>query len=105
VSDIIGNVWEWVDGQVQEGQFDGRALPAEGYVAVVDSQGIVLETAAAPQEAFGADYAKTSNAGVYGIIRGGFYGSKTDAGIFAQNLSVPLDLRADGIGFRCLKSL
>ncbi len=105
VHDMVGNVWEWVDAQVNEGQFDGRSVPDEGYVALVDAQGIVLETATMPQEAYGADYAKTARIGVYGIIRGGFYGSQTDAGIFAQNLAVPLDLRADGVGFRCVKGL
>ena len=43
--------------------------------------------------------------GVRGMIRGGFYGSGEDAGIFAQNMSVALDSRTAGIGFRCVKDL
>ncbi len=105
IEDIIGNVWEWVDGQVTEGQFNGRVLPASGYVSVVDATGVVVETAAAPVMDYGEDYAKTAATGVYGIIRGGIYGSESDGGIFAQNLSVPLDLKTDGVGFRCVKSL
>ncbi len=105
VQDMIGNVWEWVDGQVTEGQFDGRVLPVSGYVSVVDTSGIVVETAASPVADYGQDYAKTAPVGVFGIIRGGFYGSESDGGIFAQNLSVPLDLKTDGVGFRCVKSL
>jgi formylglycine-generating enzyme required for sulfatase activity len=105
VFDVVGNVWEWVDGQVTNGQYDGRALPEEGYVKVADQSGVVLETSAEPIEEYGADYAKTSQSGVYGIIRGGFYGSNSDGGIYAQNLAVPLDLKTDGVGFRCVKTL
>ncbi len=105
VHDIIGNIWEWVDGQVIEGQFDGRTLPPSGYVSIVDTTGIVVETGTTPVVDYGEDYAKTAATGVYGIIRGGFYGSESDGGIFAQNLSVPLDLKTDGVGFRCVKSL
>lgn len=105
INDMIGNVWEWVDGQVTEGQFDGRNVPESGYVALVDQQGIVLTTGQDGSEEYGLDYAKTSATGIFGIIRGGFYGSNTDGGIFAQNLAVPLDLKTDGVGFRCVKNL
>ncbi len=105
IHDMVGNVWEWVDGQVVEGALDGRALPEEGYVALVDQNGLVLETSAQPQAEYGQDYAKTSRTGVYGMIRGGFYGSRTDGGIFSQNLAVPLDLKTDGVGFRCIAQL
>jgi formylglycine-generating enzyme required for sulfatase activity len=105
VFDVVGNVWEWVDGQVTEGALDGRALPESGYVTSVDQQGLVLETSVSPNAEYGDDYAKTAATGVYGIIRGGFYGSQTDGGIFAQNLAVPLDLKTDGVGFRCVRSL
>ncbi|OIP77060.1 MAG: hypothetical protein AUK16_02615 [Parcubacteria group bacterium CG2_30_44_11] len=105
VYDIVGNVWEWIDGQVVDGRYDGRTLPQEGYVSVVDTGGIVVETTATPNSEYGEDYAKTSLTGIYGIIRGGFYGSQTDGGIFSQNLAVTLDLRAAGVGFRCVKSI
>ncbi len=105
VYDVVGNVWEWVEGQVTEGALDGRMLPESGYVTSVDQHGLVVETSVSPSQEYGEDYAKTSPTGVYGIIRGGFYGSQSDGGIFAQNLSVPLDLKTDGVGFRCVRSL
>lgn len=105
VSDLVGNVWEWMDGEVNRGKYNDRQLPSDGYVSLVDSTGVVLETAQTPNEEFGKDYALTSNEGVKGIIRGGFYGSGEDAGIFAQNLAVPLDFRSTGVGFRCVKDI
>lgn len=105
VYDMVGNVWEWIDGQVQEGVYDGRNLPPSGYVSLVDRDGVVIETRQSAEEEFGADYAQTSALGVLGIIRGGYYQSGSDAGIFAQNLSVPLDLKASGVGFRCVKDM
>lgn len=103
--DVVGNVWEWNDGQTSEGAYAGRVLPESGYVSMVDGDGIVLETAPSRQEMYGGDYAKTPQGGVFGIIRGGFYGSGEDGGVFAQNVAVDLNLRTEGIGFRCVKSL
>ncbi len=106
IHDMIGNVWEWVDETVTDGQYDNRALPQSGYVALVDGSGVVLETAVnAPSSEFGEDYAWVDSQGVRGVLRGGFYGSGNDAGIFAQNLSVPLDFRSAGVGFRCVKDI
>jgi formylglycine-generating enzyme required for sulfatase activity len=106
IYDMVGNVWEWIDGEIVTGSYNNRQLPPSGYVSLVDSDGVVIETTQAEGlEEFGKDYAQTSAEGVKGMVRGGFYGSEEDAGIFAQNLSVPLDLRSAGIGFRCVKDL
>jgi formylglycine-generating enzyme required for sulfatase activity len=105
INDMVGNVWEWTDGKVLDGQYAGRTLPSSGYVHLVDQEGIVIETDTVAAIEYGEDYAKTAPSGTYGIIRGGFYGSNADGGIFAQNLAVPLDLKTDGVGFRCVKSL
>lgn len=105
VHDMVGNVWEWVDEQVTNGTYADRTLPQSGYVALVDGDGIVIETSSNGVEEFGHDYAWTDAGGVRGMIRGGFYGSGEDAGIFAQNMSVALDSRTAGIGFRCVRDL
>ena len=65
----------------------------------------MVETDSDPQVIFGEDYALTNSLGVFGMIRGGFYGGGSDAGTFAQNLAVPLDLRTTGVGFRCVQDL
>lgn len=105
IYDVVGNVWEWIDGEVSGGMYNNRALPTSGYVASVDTNGITIETKNSASEEFGNDYAQTSAEGIKGIIRGGFYGSKSDAGIFAQNLAVPLDFKSAGVGFRCVKTV
>ncbi|HMO78322.1 MAG TPA: SUMF1/EgtB/PvdO family nonheme iron enzyme [Candidatus Paceibacterota bacterium] len=105
VHDLVGNLWEWTQDIVYEGKYKDRALPISGYVSLVDAEGVVIETSNSPEPAFGFDYAWTSESGALGILRGGFYGSGQDGGIFAQNISVPLNFRAAGIGFRCVRDL
>lgn len=105
IHDMIGNLWEWVDAEVVGGQYNGRPVPESGYVQLVDADGVVLETGSNANSDYGSDYANTSLDGVYGMIRGGFYDSGEDAGLYAQNLAVPFDLKAPGVGFRCVKSL
>jgi formylglycine-generating enzyme required for sulfatase activity len=75
--DMIGNVWEWVDGEVVDGVYDNKTVPGEGYVQSVDADG--------------------------GMMRGGFYGSGEDGGIFAINAAVPHSFVGSGVGFRCVK--
>lgn len=105
IHDMIGNVWEWIDAEVSDGVYNERTLPGSGFVQLVDSDGMVVETGSTGLEEYGTDYALTSSNGLRGVLRGGFYGSEDDAGIYAQNLAVPLDLRTVGVGFRCLRSL
>jgi formylglycine-generating enzyme required for sulfatase activity len=105
IADLVGNVWEWVDGQVTNGMYGDRALPERGYVSSVDADGIVLSTDRSPSADFGNDYAITSDRDTFGIIRGGHFGSGDDAGLHAQNLAVPFTLSTAGVGFRCVRSL
>ena len=105
IYDMVGNVWEWIDGEVYAGQYNQRPLPESGYVQTVDSDGIVVTTSSAGSEEYGDDYATVNLTDVRGILRGGFYGSGNDAGLYAQNISVALDFKAPGIGFRCVKSI
>ncbi len=100
--DVVGNVWEWVQGEVVDGAIGTLKLPESGFISLVNSEGIVLETAPQGKGEYGNDYAWTDTVGVKGIIRGGFYGSGEDGGIYTQNMSVPLDFRTAGLGFRCI---
>lgn len=101
VNDLVGNVWEWVADTVTDGVVQGVALPDSGYVIMVNQSGLVLETSPKPSLEFGSDYASVDRFGVKGIMRGGFYGSGEDGGIFTQNITVGLNFATAGTGFRC----
>mgnify|MGYP002620799647 CR=1 FL=1 len=103
--DLVGNLWEWIDGSITHGVYQGRTLPDSGYVRVTDNNGVVVETSDTPDTAHGADYAWTSESGVFGMLRGGYFASDSDGGLYAQNLAAPFDLRTSGVGFRCVRSL
>lgn len=105
IHDMVGNLWEWTDEQVTDHTFMGRALPSEGYVDEVDANGIALATSEGANELYGADYFWSKEEGVFGMIRGGFYGSNGDAGLYAVNASVPTSLASPGVGFRCVEDV
>ncbi len=106
IHDMLGNVWEWTDDIVTNGNYQERVLPESGYVSLVDDNGIVISTTNTGDTNFGKDYAWVNKEGVRGILRGGFYGSgEDDGGIFSQNISVALDFASAGVGFRCVKDL
>lgn len=106
VYNAIGNVWEWVDESVDDGVYAGRELPQTGYVTSVDTDGVALSTREnEPDQLFGDDYFWEDNEGVRGMIRGGFYGSGDDAGLYSVNASVELSFVSTGIGFRCVKDI
>lgn len=105
IHDLIGNVWEWIDEEVIDGSWNDRALPQTGYVTLVDNQGLALETSDRPDESFGIDYVWINSDGVKGMIRGGFYGSGSDAGLYSFNASIPHDFRTTGVGFRCVRDV
>lgn len=103
--DVVGNVWEWVDETVQGNTFKERQLPEEGYVTSVDASGVAITSAENPDELYGADYVWSKNEGVFGMIRGGFYGSETDAGLYTVNASVGTSFGSQGVGFRCVEDV
>jgi formylglycine-generating enzyme required for sulfatase activity len=103
--DTIGNVWEWVDENVVGNSLDGRALPKEGYVTSVDANGIAISSSEVADELYGSDYFWSKEEGVFGMLRGGFYGSNQDAGLYTVNASVPTSFATQGVGFRCVKDI
>jgi formylglycine-generating enzyme required for sulfatase activity len=104
--DMIGNVWEWVNETVQGVQFSDRTLPQEGYVSEADASGIAIATDPdTGSELYGSDYFWSKSDGTFGMIRGGFYGSGSDAGLYTVNASVPPNFATQGVGFRCVSDV
>ncbi len=104
--DMIGNVWELVAELTTDGgEWSGETLPNEGYVAAIDSAGIAIQTTSTPQALFNDDYFWSSQAGVRAMMRGGFYGSDTDAGVYATHAAIDPTFASAAIGFRCVSDL
>lgn len=100
--DSIGNVWEWTADDVIQGMYAGRELPVSGYVTQVDASGVAVRTGEAPSELFYKDYLWSSKEGVFGLLRGGFYGSDFDAGVYAVHAQTLPTASGVAIGFRCV---
>lgn len=103
VQDLVGNVWEWVSDDVTNGMYKTAVVPDSGYVAQVDSSGMATLVDGAPQELFGNDYFWSRKEGSFGIIRGGYYDSGSDAGIYTVHADTLPTSASAGIGFRCVK--
>ncbi len=104
--DMIGNVWEWVEETVTDGSYDARQLPDEGYVTGVDANGIPIATNPERGDAaFFKDYFWIQKGGVQGMIRGGYWKSRTDGGLYTVNVAVPPSFTGEAVGFRCAKNV
>ena len=102
VRDGVGNVWEWVADDVIQGMYAARELPATGYVTQVDSGGVATVTNEEKGELAG-DYFWMQKEGAYGMIRGGFYGSKNDAGTHTVHAQTLPTFSGAAVGFRCVR--
>jgi len=102
VFDLVGNVWEWVHDDIVDGKYNERQLPENGFVAQVDNSGMAVTTKNEEDELFGKDYFWSPDMGVFGIVRGGYYDSGTDAGIYSIHADTPPNAASIGIGFRCV---
>ena len=105
IYNAVGNVWEWVDESVQDGNYNNRQLPQTGYVAEVDPDGVAIASTPEENPLYGGDYFWSNSSGIRGMIRGGFYGSGEDAGIYAMNSEIEFSFSSPGIGFRCVKDI
>lgn len=103
VYDLIGNVWEWVSDDIIDGKYGNTELPDSGFVAQVDSGGMATVSSEEPQELFGNDYFWSRKDGAYGVIRGGYYDSESDGGLYAVHADTLPTTASVGIGFRCVK--
>ncbi len=102
VYDLVGNVWEWVSGDVVNGFYNDVTLPQSGFVSQVSSQGTVISVTGDAQDLFGKDYFWSRHDGTYGIIRGGYYDSASDAGIYTMHADTAPTTASAGVGFRCV---
>jgi len=100
--DMIGNAWEWVDGQVVDGVLDGVALPPNGYVSEADRAGVAVRTENSPNELFNKDYFWSLPRGSLVMMRGGFYSSGTDGGLYSIHADIEPSFTSTAVGFRCV---
>lgn len=104
VYDMVGNAWEWVADDVIEGQYRGRPLPPSGYVEQADAGGMATKTGDKPPAGpYGTSYFWSKTDGTFGVIRGGFYGSRGDAGVYSIHAHTPAEFSGEAIGFRCVR--
>jgi formylglycine-generating enzyme required for sulfatase activity len=102
--DMVGNLWEWVADDVFSGHWAGRVLPSEGYVEQVDRAGVATVTGStSAHQSFDRSYFWSESVGVYGMIRGGFYGSRADAGVATVHAATPPTFTGEAVGFRCVR--
>jgi len=103
--DMVGNVWEWVDGSVEEGEFAYRELPEAGYVNGINpDDAFPSETSNTPDEMYKNDYVWIKNTKTRTIARGGYYNNKEEAGQYTHYIvSTPTET-SNATGFRCVKN-
>lgn len=101
--DLVGNVWEWVSDDVINGTYNTTPMPGTGFVTQVDANGMATMVSDTPNELFDADYFWSRADGAYGMIRGGYYDSGADGGIYTVHADTPPTTSGTGIGFRCVK--
>ena len=106
VYDMIGNVWEWVEGTITDGAYQGRSLADQGFVKAADSEGIPVSTDAEQADLnYNEDYFWIDKSGSRGMFRGGYWGSDSKAGIYSVHAISPPSFTGIGVGFRCVKNI
>ena len=102
--DMVGNVWEWVRDTVKNKKYNEVLLPDAGYVTSADEAGVPSETdPTAPDANYNNDRFWVEDTGVAGMFRGGYWGSKDEAGIYSIHAHIPPSFVGVGVGFRCVK--
>jgi len=102
--DLIGNVWEWVDGAVYDGLYEGRPLPDAGYVSGISQEdGFPSSTEAFPSPDYYQDYFWIKAKETRAIARGGYWNNEFQAGQYAYYADAAPSFTGKGVGFRCVK--
>lgn len=103
--DMVGNVWEFVSGESVNGMLAEAVLPAEGYVQEITADGLPRLTALVPAPIYNSDYFWSNASGTFAIMRGGFYGSGSDGGVYSAHAAVAQSFSSAAAGFRCVTEL
>ncbi len=101
--DMVGNVWEWIDASVQDGMYNSRMIPDDGYVSEVDTDGVASKTATTSKSSYGDDYFFVDKSGLKGMMRGGFWSLTDKGGIFSINTTIVTSFVGSAVGFRCAR--
>lgn len=103
--DMVGNVWEWVAEEINDGKLNGEAMPEDGYVVEVDINGNPIKTDKIENDNFNSDYFWIKTTGIRGMARGGYWDNQEKAGVYSMYLVSPTSYAGAGVGFRCVSSV
>ncbi len=102
--DMIGNVWEWVKGTVNDGYFKDKKLPNSGFVDSTDGESFPgITNKENPNPNYNEDYFWIKSNGLRGIARGGYWDNKSEAGQYSIYIVTPPSYIGLATGFRCAK--
>ncbi len=102
--DMVGNVWEWVKGDITDGVYKDVQMPSDGYIKAVSADGLPLETDPDnPVESYNGDYLWLKKGGARGVARGGYWANKGEAGQYSFYAVTEPTFSGTGVGFRCVK--
>lgn len=104
VYDMIGNVWEWVQGTVSEGMYKNTILPESGFVTETSANGLAYTTGREKDANYFHDRFWIDATIEAGIMRGGYFNNSDHAGIYATYAASPVTFSGDAVGFRCAVS-
>lgn len=100
--DMVGNVWEWVADDVVDGMWQDRALPNDGLIDGVDVAGMPFTISVTPDVLFAGDRFWLDRRGTMGLLRGGYYDSKHNGGVYSVYAASKPEFSGEAVGFRCV---
>lgn len=100
--DMVGNVWEWVAEEVKGGVWDDRPMPTDGLVDGVDAAGMPFKTRVEPDPLFLGDRFWVDVRDTMGVLRGGYYDSKQNGGVYSVYAASKPGFVGEAVGFRCV---